>query len=351
MQALKKYLTAIITVCFCVGLALGGCKNQQQDSDLTVYMPDGAPALALAKLLKEDTETDGATYQVVKSDMISAQVTNKDTSKNADLCVLPVTAASKLVGTGTEYTMLGTVTHGNLFLIAPEQKDVAIEGVEPSALTTYTAENLQLLVGKTVGVLKINEVPGLTFKTLLNKQNLAWQELTGGKEKAEDKVNLVAITGADAIGVTKADVYLLAEPAASAQSKKGYCIVGDIQALYGGEKGYPQAVLVAKNTVVEERAEWLQSFVEEVALSAEWLKTATGAELGECVTAHLADKDATSDLKAPLLTAEVLGRCGVRFAYATDCKTDVVEFLEQMRKVNEKAAAIPAEAFFWTYTK
>ena len=110
-------------------------------------------------------------------------------------------------------------------------------------------------------------------------------------------------------------------------------------------------MLVAKNTVVEERAEWLQSFVEEVALSAEWLKTATGAELVECVTAHLADKDATSDLKAPLLTAEVLGRCGVRFAYATDCKTDVVEFLEQMRKVNEKAAAIPAEAFFWTYTK
>jgi len=29
----------------------------------------------------------------------------------------------------------------------------------------------------------------------------------------------------------------------------------------------------------------------------------------------------------------------------------MVAFLEGMRKVNEKAAAIPADGFFWTYSK
>lgn len=340
MKGLKKRISAMLAaVTLCVGLMFGGCKDEK--TDLTVYMPDGAPALALAGLMYEDTEEDGVEYRVVKSDLISAQVTNKDEAKNADLCVLPVTAASKLVGTGESYTMLGVVTHGNLYLIAPSETE----------LTADTDGDLQWLVGKTVGVLKINEVPGLTFKTLLNKQDLPWQELTEGAEAAADKVNLLAITGADAVGVAKADAFLLAEPAASAQAKKGYEIVGDIQAVYGGKNGYPQAVLVAKNKLLEERSDFIKSFVEKVELSAEWLKTATGETLVDCVNAHLADSSSISDLKAPLLTSEVLGRCGVRFSYAAASKTEVEDFLSQMRRVNEKAAAIPAEDFYWTYSK
>lgn len=337
MKTWKKRIAVLITaVTLCIGLALGSCSKKT--ADLTVYMPDGAPALALAGLLHEDAEDDGVEYRVVKSDLISAQVTYKDETKNADLCVLPVTAASKLVGTGDKYTMLGVVTHGNLYLIAKD-------GAE------YTSENLSDLIGKTVGVLKINEVPGLTFKATLNKSDIPWQELTDGVEKAADKVNLLAITGADAVGVATADVFLLAEPAASAQAKKGYSIVGDIQALYGGENGYPQAVLIAKNSLLKDRADWVKEFTEKVSASSEWLKTATGEELVSCVTAHLADPSASSDLKAPLLTNEVLGRCGVRFAYAAESKTEVEDFLAQMRKVNEKAAAIPAEDFYWTYSK
>ena len=71
----------------------------------------------------------------------------------------------------------------------------------------------------------------------------------GVKEKQDEKVYLRAITGADAVGVIDADYFLLAEPAVTAQSKKGYSIAADLQSLYGGENGYPQAVLVAKAVV------------------------------------------------------------------------------------------------------
>ncbi|MBE7077846.1 MAG: ABC transporter substrate-binding protein [Clostridiales bacterium] len=323
-------------------LPYASCKETEKE-DLKVYMPDGAPALALAGMMAADTEDDGVSYHILRTEsdptLLPSKLTNNDEAKNADLCVLPVNAASKLVGNGEKYQMLGAVTHGNLYLLAKE-------GV--------TLDNLSSLIGKTIGVLKINDVPGLTLKATLNKKNIPWQEVGNDGEKAEDKVNLLAIAGADAVGATDADgnlladYYMVAEPAATAQSKaKKYAIVGDIQALYGGENGYPQAVLVAKKSVVESRGEWTEEFVEKVETSIEWLWTASGEQIVTAVNAHMDDKNTVTSLKAPLLTSEVLGRCGIRFTYAKECKNEVNAFLTDLITVNSKAAAIPQDGFFW----
>ena len=206
-------------------------------------------------------------------------------------------------------------------------------------------------MGKKVGVLQINEVPGLTFKATLNKYGIPWQELTNEGIMAVDKVNLVAISGPEAVGTIDADFYMIAEPAATAQSKKGYSIVGDLQALYGGENGYPQAVLVAKKSLVTEKSEWVKEFVSKVEDSAEWLSTASGEDIVAAVSAHMEDEGAVTSLKAPLLSSAVLGRCGIYFTYAGDCKEEVEGFLNGMLAVNNKAAAIPQEAFYWEYNK
>lgn len=312
-----------------------GCKENQ--GEITVYMPDGAPALALAGLMAEDTEEDGVTYNVVPATMIASKVTNEDNTKNADLCVMPVTAASKLLGTGEKYLMLGAVTHGNLYLIAKEGE--------------YNAQNLSSLIGKTVGVLQINEVPGLTFKAVLNAYQIPWQEVKNDGGRVEDKVNLLAITGADAVGVTDADCFMIAEPAATAQSKKGYSIVGDLQTLYDVEEGYPQAVLVAKKELVEKNEKWTKEFTAKVEGAATWLQTASGEEIVAAVSAHMEDKQTATSLKAPLLSSAVIARCGIRFTYASACKNEVNAFLTAMLAVNSKAAAMPLDAFYWTYTK
>ena len=107
-------------------MAVSGCAlfvPQDQEGDeknpsVRVYMPDGAPALAFAKLMHEDTEDDGISYFVVDAKTIAARVNNADMEKNADICVMPITAASKLLGSGEKYKMLGLATQGNLFLMA-----------------------------------------------------------------------------------------------------------------------------------------------------------------------------------------------------------------------------------------
>lgn len=335
MKKIFKSVVAFFCALGCV--AACACAPQMPDEEVTVYMPDGAPALALAGLMAEDKEDDGVTYRVVSAELIASKVTNKDETKNADLCVMPLTAASKLLGSGERYTMLGTVTHGNLYMIAKEG--------------AYTADNLSSLIGKKVGVLQINNVPGLTFKAVLNKYQIPWQEMTNEGTMSEDKVNLIAISGADAVGVLDADCFVVAEPAASAQAKKGYSIVGDLQALYGGENGYPQAVLVAKNELIESYSAWTKDFVEKVDAAAAWLQEADGAAIVSTVSAHMEDVGTQTSLKAPLLSSAVLNRCGIRFTYAATDKTEVNEFLNAMLAVNSNAAAIPSESFYWNYTK
>ncbi len=329
-KALRKGI-ALFLASLAGAFSLFACKDKPDEGEISVYAPDGAPALALAQVMAEDTAEDGVSYRIVPPSLIATKVSAKEESKNADLCVLPITAASKLLGKGERYQMLGTLTHGNLYLIAKEGK----------------IEDLSALVGKTVGVLQINEVPGLTFKATILKAGLSYNELKNGENPVADKINLRAISGAGDVGAVEADCYLLAEPAVSAQKSKGYSIAGDLQKLYGGEKGYPQAVLVGKKSVIERRSAWVKSFVEKVENGGEWLKNASGQTLVSVVSAHLEDKEVETSLKAPLLTAEVVGRCGIYFTYAENTVEEVEEFLTDLLAVNDKAGSIPSQGFYW----
>ena len=114
----------------------------------TFYVPDGAPALACAKLLSEDVKNDGIEYTVVSANGIESHVTSWHESRNADFCILPLTDASLLLNDGKDYQMLGVLTHGNFFLISETQG------------TTYTNENLTDLVGKKNRIRTAWKTPG-----------------------------------------------------------------------------------------------------------------------------------------------------------------------------------------------
>ena len=101
---MKKIVSRILTALTCL-LLVGGCQTQKED--IRVYMPDGAPSLAFAQMLQEDTQEDGVSYHVVDSSLIRTKVTYEEEAKHADLCVLPLTVATKLLGSGEKYQMLG----------------------------------------------------------------------------------------------------------------------------------------------------------------------------------------------------------------------------------------------------
>ena len=341
---MKKFLAGLLAFICCLGcLGIGGCTPT---GDLTVYMPDGAPALAFAKLMHEDTEDDAFTYKVVAPNLIKTKVTYKEESKNADLCVLPLTAATKLLGNGDRYQMLATITHGNLYLISQDDS------------TMYTSNNLSALYGKTIGVLQLNEVPGLVLKTVLHKAGVAYQE--NGVTAAVDKVNLVPITGAQDVGaLDNVDLYLLAEPAVGTQSHKKYKIVGDVQEMYGSENGYPQAVLMIKKSVVEKSWGQVSAWLKKLETAHEWLTTSTPGDdhlvqTVQAVTAHLEDETystslliLTSTINAGIRPLEIIERCGVWYEYSTTARTGVIEFIQAAQAVNPNMAVMPKDEFFY----
>lgn len=130
-------------------------------STVEVYMPDGAPALALARLMAEDMQFGNTVnYHVVVADTIASFVNGEN--PKADICVLPSNAASKLLGNNSSYTMLGTVTNGNLYILSKNGEEITSNNIKTA------------LSGKTVGVIQLANVPGLTFKLILNKYGLSY---------------------------------------------------------------------------------------------------------------------------------------------------------------------------------
>ena len=345
---ISMFLACVLGAICC----LGACVKPKTD-DLVLYVPDGAPAMAFAPMMEEDTADDGVEYRVVNPAVIASKVTNADESKNADICVLPVTAAAKLLGTGERYVSLGVVTSGNLYVLT---KDDALK----EALEASEYKNLDCLIGKTVGVMKINDLPGLTFKSVLTEYGVEWQELKNDGTMSATKVNLKAIADATAIDPTDDSVacYLVAEPAASVQMKKnGFVIACSLETLYhkgvlpseNEYQGYPQAVMVVKKSVADSKKSWLNDFMARVQASTETVNSdwASGERIVTQVRKHLEDPSYTSTLNANVLSGETIVRCRVGFVYNALSKTAVQLYLARIVAMNENATKIPADVFFY----
>ncbi len=333
-----KKIALGLAACLSLGLfALGVCGGETKipTEEVTVYMPDGAPALALAELMAKDTQDDGVTYRVVDASLIATKVSGQVEAENADLCVLPLNLASKLLGKGEKYQALGLVTQGNMYIISQSESQI---------------DDLADLAGETVGVMQLANVPGLTLKAALNRQDVAWRELTDGVEASEQEVNLKAATGIDG----KYAYYLAAEPLVSktlANAQAGFHVVGDLQKLYNGadsaQVGYPQAVLVAKKSLISERGEWVKDFAASVANAGAWLQTATADEIYGAVTSHFEDSNHKATFSAATLGKDTIARCGISFAYAKDCRGRIDEFLAELVEIDGGKAALVAETFYW----
>ncbi len=330
MKKLAGFLAAVLS-CLCCFVGCSG--DEKKAGEMYVYMPDGAPALSMAKLMSEDKKDDGVTYRVVEASTISTYLTNEDEAKNADLCVLPLNAASKLLGSGERYRAVGVVTHGNLYMLSTQE-------------TQYTRENLSELIGKTVGVAQLANVPGIVFKVILSDLDIPFAVIQNGDTPSADKVNLVAVTPDMVLPNSSGiDVFVAPEPAASVKvSKTALEFVGDLQRLYGVGKGYPQAVLVAKSELFETKADFLTDLATEMTLGVEWLESAELATICNAVSSHLT-KGLTPSFNVNNLSRQAIENSGVRFEYAIGYKTEINGFLQKMIAVGG-AASVVQDKFF-----
>lgn len=295
----------------------------------TVAMPDGAPALAAAQLMAEDMQFGKeVTYTVVNANAIGRQVSGG----KADVCILPVNAAAQLAGDGKTYKLLGTVTHGNLYMLSSEHTE------------EITAENIDTLVGKTVGCIQLDNFVGGVLKMILEENGLDYEVVEEASAAREGVVNLIAVADPATINPSLGyDYYVCAEPLVTAKTSGGaLSVVGDIQALYG-EEGFPQAVMVAKNSVIASDPQFISDICAAVTANSAWLKTADTDGIVAAINKNYGG--ATSTLGGKL-NATVIERCAINFVPAAECRQEVTDFIAKYAKTLGQQLTV-ADAFFY----
>lgn len=311
----------------------GAACNKEKKEEINVYTPDGAPALALAELMSKDTEEDGVTYNVVSSAGIEAYVQYEDESKNADICILPLTDASLYLNSGEKYALLGTVTHGNFFIVSEREE-------------SYTLENLSSLIGKKIGVVQLPKLPGLTLRCVLEREQIPYavKESVDGAE--EGKINLINVAPTSVKGGTAFDAFVIPEPLASVKTKTGFYRAGSLQTLYGGEEGYPQAAIVAKRSLIEKEPAFIEEFISDLSTCKTWLETAEISVILQAVNSHL-QEGITPSFSDKNLTREAILGCNVYFADAKTQKTMINSFISALQVVNPNAVKTLSDTFFY----
>ena len=299
-----------------------------------VYMPDGAPAIALSKLMHEGYEN--TEFTVVPSATIRERVA----SGAADLAIIPINAAAALYNGNAGIKMLSVNTHGNLYIVSKDGESADIEFSD--------------LVGKKIAVIMQNDVPGLTFRMMLEKSALPFVEVatTDSAEDGKISVNYVA-DGQAAIAALKlptspADYALLAEPqATNAVKTLNGRVVCDVQEqwreMFGGT--FPQACLVAKSTLDDG---YIANFMSALTASDGWAEE----HPTEAVAAVKSHAEAGTASTLPALTAAMIKGCNIKTVAAADIKTACEKYFEALGKLKKPdgtpvLAKAPDDGFYY----
>ncbi len=324
---MKKFLTTLLSLAlFIISPFLVSCKKEP--ASYTVYAPDGAPAVAIAKLIK-DKENFGLNAEFSYNVVTSQEIASSITVKGADIVVMPVNAATKVFNKNGGYKLGAVITHGNFYLLSS------------FAVTDYSA-----LKGKIILVPnQQNTVPDLTLKHSLTANGL---EYIASETAVEGKVALKyfnAGTGVIAeLPASGSDtlIGMLPEPAATALvgKKAVYANRLSVQEMYDAtSKSYPQAVLMVKNSFIESNPGVLANLQEKFTENVAWVK----ANPSEAVNAV---KEVFAGTTLTNLNSAMIEGCNIYWQGAMQAKQPVKDYVDNIIAISPSSANAVTDNFF-----
>lgn len=336
MKKLKRLLIVLAAMVMATAAMFGCGETPSADytNPIAIYMPDGAPALAFAKLMDEENKLgkENLSYTVVKAENIGSYVVDE----SATVALMPVTGASKVAA--GKYKAVSVITHGNIFVIGKGE-----------------ATELADLKDKKVGVVQLANVPGLTFKHLLGGAGVDYSE----NEQVAGKVVLYNITDpsaiASALNQNTYDYVVAPQPAVAnvCKSVAGVEVKIDLNNLYRARSGFPQAVLMVKNELCSD-TDFINKLTDALTDAASWIKEVdengnaknAGAAV-KAINANFADGGA-STLKAPALSPSAIkgSNIYVQSVKEASVKTFVKDYINNMIAIEASAAKAITDDFF-----
>ena len=208
---------------FMLGLVVTSCSVTFVDGEqkeVSVIMPTGTPALALAEF--------AMTNDYVKAEVVAGSdpLVAAFTSKSHDIIVAPVNLGAKMYSVYQEYVLYKTFVWGNLYLASKGELN-----------------SFEDLDGKKVVAFGKNSTPDIVMQALLKYHS----DINVTVEYVSDvsEANTLLASG-------KAEVVVTAEPAISKLKSKFNLSIIDLQdewAEMTGNESYPQAGIFVKKSI------------------------------------------------------------------------------------------------------
>ena len=294
-----------------------GCKKEKEEEPLekiSVIMPTGTPALALANYVKEAKDKDEADVSLVAgADLLKSAFINKD----KDVIVAPVNLGAMMYNNYEAYVLYKTFVWGNLYLASKNE------------LTSINDLNEKTLV-----VFGQNSTPDIVFKAIM--QNYEGVNVTVEYVDDVATANTMLATG-------KAEYIVSAEPALTKIKAKLGLNVIDLQDEWkkiSGSESYPQAAIFVLKDKLENKSvkNALNKMVESV--------NSAISNHSECAKNAVSIHESFATLTEEVLVASI-PNC--HFKVMEDEKEAVKFYLQKMIDLGfskQVGGKVPSEGFF-----
>lgn len=316
-----------------ISLVFVGCSGDKGNTaqSLTITAPDGAPALALGKVLSGDSpNANKMNVVVVSTTELSAS------AMKSDYAIVPANLAVNLFNKGNKVKLLSVVTNGNIYVVG-----------NMAGKTTF-----EDMVGKVVYSIGQGSVPDMIFQSILKSKGIAYES---SDVAIEGKIAIKYVTaGPEGVQRLMADqkkgvssYAILGEPAVAGAISKGATEQFDLQSEWqevSGEsqKGFAQAVLIA----VGERsndATLNQKMIEIFEQNDDYILQ-NSASVIENIKAVYPSSSLQSSLPA-----KVIARCNIKTLRASQNKTYIDKTFDAIMNINPQALGgkLPTDDFYF----
>lgn len=308
---MKKLLSMLLSLALIATLcvSLVACQSEADPepstpTQITLYTPDGAPAMSVAKIIADGKIGDVATTTVIAQNAQNIVAKATSSERELDIAVLPTNAAATVYNaTKGDYVLFSVNTFGLLYVLGTEQ-----------------IKTLDQLKGQVVHSIGLGQVPQYVFDKILSAANI--QKVANSDVAEEGKIAVKYADNAQGINPLilqgKAKFALIGEPAATqligkaAAAGKTVYRLFDLQKLWKDavgvdNDGYPQACLIVKKSLLASKT-FVASLDAALAANAEYL-TANVSGL----KATLKGVGSAIDID---YTADIIARCNVGYKKA-----------------------------------
>lgn len=315
---MKKIIALIVSIVMIAVLCvLATACNNSEPNKYTVMTPDGAPSMAIAKMMKDNAHFGcDPTYSIIGSDAVASSFSNGD----ADFIIAPTNAGVNFANKLGTYKMVAVTSWGNLYLVGNADTKALSECKDAN-------EFLAQLSDKTIASIGTNLVPDITFKHILSTAGV---DATVSASTA-DVIQNDLKEGTISYGI-------LGEPAVTAtltkvSNAKRLCSISELWVSITNTQ-FTQAGLFVKKTIIENDKESVEKFITELRASIEYLNASAenAKELGDYM-----ESTGKSTLKGAVVSKCYL-QMNQKFVLASEVKDDIIAF------ANVLGANVPADA-------